>query len=492
MHKFNGVLVANEIKNLQWHRIEGKPEIAYTFSDSSEDYCILANNIDEMLITSDDEIVPSLFALDFWIKGSTEGCQLTVDDLQQCYDDDVYAAYSLYNFDSACFLVKHDSSVCIPVPESYQEELRKFFFGDPNYTKPTLSERFESSGLVQLNGEFTFVNYSSDRAVLIFRNSDFHFTDAKPIFVSQNCTSEVRSLYYDEDQEIKNDIIEYHYNPTGILCMDLIYRYLYVLYDGPNGPAVSFVNYKFGTFYFKGYFFIVQNNVAIKIPCPESDFSEDDHYRYIRFSDFTLECALRNVNAAYFHVVGFMRTNERGEKIRWGGEAWSLSDLQKAGMDHDLTDHSLADDSQMNNSVTTERYTMDSSSDTATEDLQPVKTPISESPDSHMQDNDDSENLNDELSDLDDAESEVPAEYSDEANHDAAMEQLDHTDQEALTESSDSATSSDNEQKEPVIKAGIEFTDCLDDVSKLDPLTLFRNVNIEKLQSILLDSTLTI
>ena len=50
MHKFNGVLVANEIKNLQWHRIEGKPEIAYTFSDSSEDYCILANNIDEMLI----------------------------------------------------------------------------------------------------------------------------------------------------------------------------------------------------------------------------------------------------------------------------------------------------------------------------------------------------------------------------------------------------------------------------------------------------------
>lgn len=492
MHKFNGVLVANEIKNLQWHRIEGKPEIAYTFSDSSEDYCILANNIDEMLITSDDEIVPSLFALDFWIKGSTEGCQLTVDDLQQCYDDDVYAAYSLYNFDSACFLVKHDSSVCIPVPESYQEELRKFFFGDPNYTKPTLSERFESSGLVQLNGEFTFVNYSSDRAELIFRNSDFHFTDAKPIFVSQNCTSEVRSLYYDEDQEIKNDIIEYHYNPTGILCMDLIYRYLYVLYDGPNGPAVSFVNYKFGTFYFKGYFFIVQNNVAIKIPCSESDFSEDDHYRYIRFSDFTLECALRNVNAAYFHVVGFMRTNERGEKIRWGGEAWSLSDLQKAGMDHDLTDHSLADDSQMNNSVTTERYTMDSSSDTATEDLQPVKTPISESPDSHMQDNDDSENLNDELSDLDDAESEVPAEYSDEANHDAAMEQLDHTDQEALTESSDSATSSDNEQKEPVIKADIEFTDSLDDVSKLDPLTLFRNVNIEKLQSILLDSTLTI
>lgn len=492
MHKFNGVLVTNEIKNLQWHRIEGKPEIAYTFSDSSDDYCILANNIDEMLITSDDEIVPSLFALDFWIKGSTEGCQLTVDDLQQCYDDDVYAAYSLYNFDSACFLVKHDSSVCIPVPESYQEELRKFFFGDPNYTKPTLSERFESSGLVQLNGEFTFVNYSSDRAELIFRNSDFHFTAAKPIFVSQNCTSEVRSLYYDEDQEIKNDIIEYHYNPTGILCMDLIYRYLYVLYDGPNGPAVSFVNYKFGTFYFKGYFFIVQNNVAIKIPCPESDFSEDDHYRYIRFSDFTLECALRNVNAAYFHVVGFMRTNERGEKIRWGGEAWSLSDLQKAGMDHDLTDHSLADDSQMNNSITTERYTMDSSSDTATEDLQPVKTPISESPDSHMQDNDDSENLNDELSDLDDAESEVPAEYSDEANHDAAMEQLDHTDQEALTESSDSATSSDNEQKEPVIKAGIEFTDSLDDVSKLDPLTLFRNVNIEKLQSILLDSTLTI
>lgn len=492
MHKFNGVLVTNEIKNLQWHRIEGKPEIAYTFSDSSDDYCILANNIDEMLITSDDEIVPSLFALDFWIKGSTEGCQLTVDDLQRCYDDDVYAAYSLYNFDSACFLVRHDSSVCIPVPESYQEKLRKFFFGDPNYTKPTLSERFESSGLVQLNGEFTFVNYSSDRAELIFRNSDFHFTDAKLIFVAQNCTSEVHSLYYGEDQEIKNDIIEYHYNPTGILCMDLIYRYLYVLYDGPNGPAVSFVNYKFGTFYFKGYFFIVQNNVAIKIPCPESDFSEDDHYRYIRFSDFTLECALRNVNAAYFHVAGFMRTNERGEKIRWGGEAWSLSDLQKAGMDHDLTDHSLADDSQMNNSITTERYTMDSSSDTATEDLQPVKTPISESPDSHMQDNDDSEDLNDELSDLDDAESEAPAEYSDEANHDAAMELLDRTDQEALTESSDSAASSDNEQKEPVIKAGIEFTDSLDDVSKLDPLTLFRNVNIEKLQSILLDSTLTI
>lgn len=492
MHKFNGVLITNEIKNLQWHRIEGKPEIAYTFSDASDDYCILPNSIDEMLITSDDEITPSLLGLDFWINGSTEGCQLTVDDLRQCYEDDVYAAYSLYNFDSACFLVKHDSSVCIPVPESDQEQLRKFFFGDHNYTKPTLSEIFESSGLVQLNGEFTFVNYSADRAELVFRNSDFRFTDAKPIFVSQNCTSEVRSLYYDEDQEIKNDIIEYHYNPTGILCMDLIYRYLYVLYDGPNGPAVSFVNYKFGTFYFKGYFFIVQNNVAIKIPCPESDFSEDDHYRYIRFSDFTLECALRNVNAAYFHVVGFMRTNERGEKIRWGGEAWSLSDLQKAGMDHDLTDHSLADDSQMNNSVTTERYTMDSSSDTATEDLQPVKTPISESPDSHMQDNDDSENLNDELSDLDDAESEVPAEYSDEANHDAAMEQLDHTDQEALTESSDSATSSDNEQKEPVIKAGIEFTDSLDDVSKLDPLTLFRNVNIEKLQSILLDSTLTI
>lgn len=492
MHKFNGVLITNEIKNLQWHRIEGKPEIAYTFSDASDDYCILPNSIDEMLITSDDEITPSLLSLDFWINGSTEGCQLTVDDLRQCYEDDVYAAYSMYNFDSACFLVRHDSSVCIPVPESYQEKLRKFFFGDPNYTKPMLSERFESSGLVQLNGEFTFVNYSSDRAELVFRNSDFHFTDAKPIFVTQNCTSEVHSLYYDEDQEIKNDIIEYHYNPTGILCMDLNYRYLYVLYKGPNGPAVSFVNYKFGTFYFKGYFFIVQNNVAIKIPCPESDFSEDDYYRYIRFSDFTLECALRNVNAAYFHVAGFVRTSERGEKIRWGGEAWSLSDLQKAGMDHDLTDHSLADDSQMNHSIITEKYTMDSSSDTATEDLQPVKTPISESPDSHMQDNDDSENLNDELSDLDDAESEAPVEYSDETNSDAIMEQSNHADQEELSESFDSVISSDNGQKEPVIKAGIEFTDSLDDVSKLDPLTLFRNVNIEKLQSILLDSTLTI
>lgn len=482
MHKFNGVLITNEIKNLQWHRIEGKPEIAYTFSDASDDYCILPNSIDEMLITSDDEITPSLLSLDFWINGSTEGCQLTVDDLRQCYEDDVYAAYSMYNFDSACFLVRHDSSVCIPVPGSYQEKLRKFFFGDPNYTKPMLSERFESSGLVQLNGEFTFVNYSSDRAELVFRNSDFHFTDAKPIFVTQNCTSEVHSLYYDEDQEIKNDIIEYHYNPTGILCMDLNYRYLYVLYKGPNGPAVSFVNYKFGTFYFKGYFFIVQNNVAIKIPCPESDFSEDDYYRYIRFSDFTLECALRNVNAAYFHVAGFIRINERGEEIRWGGEPWSTSDLQQAGMDHDLTDHSII----------TEKYTMDSSSDTATEDLQPVKTPISESPDSHMQDNDDSENLNDELSDLDDAESEAPVEYSDETNSDAIMEQSDHADQEELSESSDSVISSDNGQEEPVIKAGIEFTDSLDDVSKLDPLTLFRNVNIEKLQSILLDSTLTI
>ena len=459
-----------------------------------DDYCILPNSIDEMLITSDDEIVPSLFALDFWIKGSTEGCQLTVDDLQQCYDDDVYAAYSLYNFDSACFLVRHDSSVCVPVPESYQEELRKFFFGDPNYTKPTLSERFESSGLVQLNGEFTFVSYSSDRAELVFRNSDFHFTDAKPIFVTRNSTAEVSSLYYDE-QEIKNDITEYHCNPTGILCMDVQCRYLYVLYDGPNGPAVSFVNYRFGTFYFKGYFFIVQNNVAIKIPCSESDFSEDDYYRYIRFSDFTLnftlECAVRNVNAAYFHVAGFVRTNERGEKIRWGGEAWSLSDLQKAGIDHDLTDHSLADDSQMNHSIITERYTMDSSSDTATEDLQPVKTLISKSPDSYMQDND-SENLNDELSDLDDAESEAQVEYSDEINHEVSMEQSDHTDPEALTESSDSAASSNNEQKEPVIKAGIELIDSLDDVSDLDPLTLFRNVNIEKLQSILLDSTLTI
>lgn len=491
MHKFNGVLVTSEIKNLQWHRIEGKPEIAYTFSDSSDDYCILANSIDEMLITSDNEIMPSLSCLDFWINGSAEGCQLTVEDLQQCYDDDVYAAYSLYNFDSACFLVRHDSSVCVPVPESYQEELRKFFFGDPNYTKPTLSERFESSGLVQLNGEFTFVNYSSDRAELIFRNSDFHFTDAKPIFVTRNSTAEVSSLYYDE-QEIKNDITEYHCNPTGILCMDVQCRYLYVLYDGPNGPAVSFVNYRFGTFYFKGYFFIVQNNVAIKIPCSESDFSEDDHYRYIRFSDFTLECAVRNVNAAYFHVAGFMRTNERGEKIRWGGEAWSLSDLQKAGIDHDLTDHSPADDSQMNHSIITERYTMDSSSDTATEDLQPVKTLISESPDSYMQNNDDSEDLNDELSDLDDAKSEAQVEYSDEINHEVSMEQSDHTDQEALTESSDFAASSDNEQKEPVIKAGIELIDSLDDVSDLDPLTLFRNVNIEKLQSILLDSTLTI
>ena len=198
------------------------------------------------------------------------------------------------------------------------------------------------------------------------------------------------------------------------------------------------------------------------------------------------------MDAAYFHVAGFVRTSERGEKIRWGGEAWSLSDLQKAGMDHDLTDHSLADDSQMNHSIITEKYTMDSSSDTATEDLQPVKTPISESPDSHMQDNDDSENLNDELSDLDDAESEAPVEYSDETNSDAIMEQSDHADQEELSESSDSVISSDNGQKEPVIKAGIEFTDSLDDVSKLDPLTLFRNVNIEKLQSILLDSTLTI
>ena len=151
-------------------------------------------------------------------------------------------------------------------------------------------------------------------------------------------------------------------------------------------------------------------------------------------------------------------------------------------MDHDLTDHF----------ITAEKYTMDSSSDTATEDLQPVKTPISKSPDSYMQDNDDSENLNDEPSDLDDAESEAQVEYSDEINHEALIEQLDHTDQETLTESSDSAASSDNEQKEPVIKAGIEFTDSLDDVSKLDPLTLFRNVNIEKLQSILLDSTLTI
>ena len=275
MHKFNGVLITNEIKNLQWHRIEGKPEIAYTFSDASDDYCILPNSIDEMLITSDDEITPSLLSLDFWINGSTEGCQLTVDDLRQCYEDDVYAAYSMYNFDSACFLVRHDSSVCIPVPESYQEKLRKFFFGDPNYTKPTLSEIFESSGLVQLNGEFTFVNYSADRAELVFRNSDFHFTDAKPIFVTQNCTSEVHSLYYDKDQEIKNDIIDYHYNPTGILCMDINYRYLYVLYKGPNGPAVSFVDYQFGTFYFKGYFFIIQNNIAIKIPCQESDFSED-------------------------------------------------------------------------------------------------------------------------------------------------------------------------------------------------------------------------
>lgn len=488
MHKFNGVLITNEIKNLQWHRIEGKPEIAYTFSDASDDYCILPNSIDEMLITSDDEITPSLLGVDFWINGSTEGCQLTVDDLRQCYEDDVYAAYSLYNFDSACFLVRHDSSVCIPVPESYQEQLRKFFFGDHNYTKPTLSEIFESYGLVQLNGEFTFVNYSADRAELVFRNSDFRFTDAKPIFVTQNCTSEVHSLYYGEDQEIKNDIIDYHYNPTGILCMDLNYRYLYVLYKGPNGPAVSFVNYQFGTFYFKGYFFIIQNNIAIKIPCQESDFSEDNHTRYLRFSDFTLECALRNENSAYFHVVGFIRINERGEKIRWGGEPWSTSDLQQAGMDHDLTDHF----------ITAEKYTMDSSSDAATEDLQPVKTPISKSPDSYMQDNDDSENLNDELSDLDDAESEAQVEYSDEINHEALIEQSDHTDQETLIESSessdssDSAASSDNEQKEPVIKAGIEFTDSLDDVSKLDPLTLFRNVNIEKLQSILLDSTLTI
>lgn len=482
MHKFNGVLITNEIKNLQWHRIEGKPEIAYTFSDASDDYCILPNSIDEMLITSDDEITPSLLGLDFWINGSTEGCQLTVDDLRQCYEDDVYAAYSLHNFDSACFLVRHDSSVCIPVPESYQEKLRKFFFGDNNYTKPTLSERFESSGLVQLNGEFTFVNYSADRAELVFRNSDFHFTDAKPIFVTPNCTSEVHSLYYDEGQEIKNDIIDYHYNLTGILCMDLNYRYLYVLYEGPNGPAVSFVNYQFGTFYFKGYFFIIQNNIAIKIPCQESDFSEDNHIRYLRFSDFTLEYALRNENSAYFHVAGFTRINERGEKIRWGGEPWSTSDLQQAGMDHDLTDHF----------ITTEKYTVDSSSDAATEDLQPVKTLISKSPDSYMHDNDDSENLNDELSDLDDAESETQVEYSDEINHGVSMEQSDNTDQEVLTESSDSAAFSDNEQKEPVIKAGIEFTDSLDDVSKLDPLTLFRNVNIEKLQSILLDSTLTI
>lgn len=79
---------------MQWHRIEGKPEIAYTFSDASDDYCILPNSIDEMLITSDDEITPSLLGLDFWINGSTEGCRLTVDDLRQCYEDDVYAAYS--------------------------------------------------------------------------------------------------------------------------------------------------------------------------------------------------------------------------------------------------------------------------------------------------------------------------------------------------------------------------------------------------------------
>ena len=151
-------------------------------------------------------------------------------------------------------------------------------------------------------------------------------------------------------------------------------------------------------------------------------------------------------------------------------------------MDHDLTDHF----------ITTEKYTVDSSSDAATEDLQPVKTLISKSPDSYMHDNDDSENLNDELSDLDDAESETQVEYSDEINHGVSMEQSDNTDQEVLTESSDSAAFSDNEQKEPVIKAGIEFTDSLDDVSKLDPLMLFRNVNIEKLQSILLDSTLTI
>lgn len=476
---FDGKLALTSTTDIKWHKISGFNEIAYSFAtDGSTDrYCILANNL-LALAVDETGMSTDLSEVDYWIKNSTQGDDITIDTLKKSYGEDVTALATLIVFQDQCFYLDHATSFIYHVPDFMVVEMKQFYFGDPSFNKDTVTESFESTGICSLDGVYSFIDYSAKVSQLRYDYSNFFFTEPEFKKIGAGQMVEMSSLYVGSDCLISG-VVSHDLTNDGFYFSGLNNKQFYALYqaaDGTGGISASIIDYKYGTFVMDKAFFLVQNSISIKFPMCADNMSVDEKTgnRTLDLGDIKLEFAFKTYSSPYVHIVGYQMHAQDGAPVRWGGQSFTFQELEEAGLDHDLTDNFAAHVSTT--------MPLDSSNCESTEMLEPVSTGSENTAKSTQDDfKKEPEVLHQEQSDFTEKPSKIAFEESETFEESKTSAAVENDPKSEINESLEQPLESEpSMQSVPSLLAR----------DQLDPSTLFRDVRVDQLYNILTNNTL--
>lgn len=302
--------------DLTRHKIDNYPDCAYSMVIDGERVCVPAGDVFYAFTQLNN---PQEF-----FNACKEGNPVSwVDD-----ESDSTESYGSGIFCGKQWIFMFKASlVTLAASDSYIE----FFYGTKELPEDNLTERMTfSNSIYRTNGHYAW--HTGNASEEAFNASPFSFGEDNAIYDSQNHIVTAKTLYFN-GKLFKNDIVDYELLTGGILLTDVDNDINFIRYADLAAGIVHPVN---GVFQFKGAVISYYKDSFLMLgPFTSTPDFETDKDGVLKYGDIELEYSLTSGAGAFFHVKGYVMHSASGEVIRWAGEKLSMREVQEAGLDSD-------------------------------------------------------------------------------------------------------------------------------------------------------------
>ena len=337
MTKYNGMLAidVNSISNVKVHRIQDVNEVAYSFTTDGEDYCLLADSIGVASIVEGDATIDTAFA-GFWVNNAEQGCVLSFSELADCYEEAVTVGCAFNIFENKGFLLDPMSHNIAAVPDSESELLKRFYFGDSNFSVNTMTDNFSMLDICNSNGTYKFQKTvdTSTLADKSFEQSDFSFSESGSVQFPNGIYGQANALMY--RGKVLNLDDNVYILESSLLLDAITLQYISGTFAFVDLQLLRIMSLdkKRRIFYKNGFLYVITGATFFRIKC-DTPVELRGGVKKITLCNGDLKCADENVVEVTFHVADYQLVSKDGVPVRWIGEPWTFSEIVNAGLDSD-------------------------------------------------------------------------------------------------------------------------------------------------------------
>lgn len=337
MTKYNGMLAIdmNSISNVKVHRIQDVNEVAYSFTIDDEDYCLLADSIGVASIVEGDAAIDTAFA-EFWLNNAEQDIVLSFSDLADFYDEAVTVGCVFNIFESKGFLLDPMGHNIAAVPDSELELLKRFYFGDSNFSINTMTDSFNMLDICNSNGTYKFQE-TVDTSILAdksFEQSDFSFSESGSVQFTNGIYGQANALMY--RGKVLNLDDNVYILESSLLLDAIMLQYISGTFAFVDLQLLRIMSLdkKRRIFYKNGFLYVITGATFFRVKCT-APVELRGGVKKITLCNGDLKCADENVVEVTFHVADYQLISKDGVPIRWIGEPWTFSEIVNAGLDSD-------------------------------------------------------------------------------------------------------------------------------------------------------------